>query len=1771
MTIATIRAQLESQRATIRLVDGKLSLRGPGSALKDSALLELIRTHRDEIIALLHAGEVFDYDGDGADSVPDNLLQPGTLSITPELLPLVDITQAEIDQIVASVPGGAMAIQDVYPLTPLQEGMLFHHIMGEKSDPYLIWGIYAFADRETLDAYVEAFNVVIGRHDILRTCLRWEGLRDPVQIVLRSAKVHIEDLPLDPRDGDLVEQMKSRFGQGPFRLDLRDAPLVKLVVVRDEENDRFLVMRLLHHLTTDRTTGDVVSKEIVAVMAGQLDALPQPVPYRNLVAHVRSAKDHGEHEAFFRRLLGEIEHTTAPFGLLNVHRDGSGIIERESHLDEDVSQRLANVSKVGGVSATSVIHMAWGLMLAKVCHTAKPVFGTVVFGRLKAGGSTDRILGVSINTLPVLVRAEMSVLDCAREVQALLAELLLHEQAPLTATQRASRLPSDVPLFTSVINYRHSGSRDRERFEGDTSGIATDKVSFIGQHEGNNYPLTLSVDEFQGGVKLSIQAARGIDPDLVLSLTVNAIVHILAALESEPSRPLLDIPILTPDEEARVLDLWRGGVASETPDHTILSYVDAQMRATPDRVAIRQGDAALTYAQLDAKAATLAAHLQQAGVRPGTVVGACLERSIDQVCGLLATFKAGGTWLPLDPAYPADRLDYMATDSRTSVLLTTSAHRGLVKASVSATVLIDALEANVPAPTEVATSPDDVAYLLYTSGSTGKPKGVIGLHRMLTNRLLPERAACRGDEVYAQKTSINFIDSFWEIFLPLITGAVIEILPPDVLRDPAEFCEALREKRITHLVLVPTLLGVLTSQLQDTVQGLPSLRYCVSSGEPLSAELARRTRRVLPGTRLMNIYGTTEFWDATAYEVGDLETDSGVPIGTALPGVGIYILDERGRPVPAGVDGELYVSSLGMGPGYIDKDELTARAFVPCPFLEGRSMYRTGDRVRWRDGVGLEYLGRNDRQLNVHGFRIEPGEIEASILDHPGIAEAAVVAIGPDQQLAAYAVAAPDVREDTIPFGIFYFSDAGTANDTDELQLYVESVKEADRLGFEAVWTPERHFTAVGAAFPNPSVLSAAAAMVTRNIQLRSGSVVLPLHDPLRVAEEWAIVDRLSGGRVALSFASGWVPNDFVLAPDNFERRHDVMLESIEQVRALWRGHAIARRNGVGATVEVRLPARPVQAELPTWVTAAGAPRTFADAGRIGANVLTHVLNTTTAGLAEKIAVYRAARKEAGLDLTTGKVAVMLHTFVTEDATAAMAEARPFLETYFRSQLKLRKDVGAALGLEVQTDDELSDEVIGLAVDRFLASKALIGNPESCIPLVRQLYDAGVDEIACLVDFGLPADRITTNLPVLDRLRRATRRRIRSADLIAWLAKSLPAYMRPNSLMLLDRMPLTPSGKIDRLALPDPAGNASRVAHVGPRNAVEQGLADVWMEVLRLTELGVHDRFFDLGGNSVTAIRVINRAQKALGIKVSVRDLFEKQTIAALADLAQHKIAAAPQKSLVRFSESTAKRPFFCVHGVTGDAKAYAKLCRYVDSKVAVYGIQDPALLPGGRSMDSMPELAAHYIGLIKEVQPEGPYQLLGWSFGGLVAHEMACQLQAAGEDVSFLCMLDALLSSSNYPPDWSDEHALSSIAKAYNVVRSAEDIERFQRLSETARDRSELLEGALAILKERQVYPDNARMEDLDAQIGAIKGLARHAAYFQPRTFTGPLLYIGAMGESHDVEKMVARWSTHVDGDIDLVKLDVRHNHMFEAGYIDELGAVIADRLGQSQEALAG
>ncbi|WP_216847038.1 non-ribosomal peptide synthetase, partial [Granulicella sp. L60] len=473
--------------------------------------------------------------------VPPNLIPSDCRAITPQMLPLVELTQDAVEQIANAVPGGAANVQDIYPLAPLQEGILFHHLMGEEGDPYLSAAQFSFDNRARLGTYIAALQAVVDRHDILRTAVIWEGLSEPVQVVWRQGLLHVEEVALDPVAGDVAEQLYARFDPRHFRIDVREAPLLRLYIAFDSANDRWLMLQLLHHLVGDHTTLEVMESEVWAHLLGREASLPVPLPFRNLVAQARLGVSPEEHEAFFRGMLGDVDEPTAPFGLLDVRGDGSEIEEARLALGGDLARRLRAQARRLGVSAASLCHLAWARVLSNISERQDVVFGTVLFGRMQGGEGADRVMGLFINTLPVRIQIGAEGVEAAvRRTHALLADLLRHEHASLALAQRCSAVLAPAPLFSALLNYRHSP----DAVPSEEALLAREGMKWLRREERTNYPFTLSVDDLGEGFSLGAQTPLSVGPMRMCEYMQTALESLAEALEISPATSVRALDVL---------------------------------------------------------------------------------------------------------------------------------------------------------------------------------------------------------------------------------------------------------------------------------------------------------------------------------------------------------------------------------------------------------------------------------------------------------------------------------------------------------------------------------------------------------------------------------------------------------------------------------------------------------------------------------------------------------------------------------------------------------------------------------------------------------------------------------------------------------------------------------------------------------------------------------------------------------------------------------------------------------------------------------------------------------------------------------------------------------------------------------------------------------------------------------------------------------------------------------------------------------------------------
>ncbi|HKX26068.1 MAG TPA: AMP-binding protein, partial [Blastocatellia bacterium] len=842
--------------------------------------------------------------------VPPNLIPPGCRAIRPEMLPLVRLTQSEIDTITAGVPGGAANIQDIYPLAPLQEGILFHHLMNAQGDAYLLLSLLAFETRKRLEEFIGAMQAVIARHDLLRTAVVWEGLSEPVQVVWREARLKIEEVTFDPigegmedrGEVEIARQLRERYSPRHIRLNLGQAPLMRCIMTRDEANERWLLLWLSHHLTIDHTTIEVMAREAQALLLGEEERLPEPLPFRNFVAQARLGVDQEEHEAFFRAMLGEVEEPTAPFGLLDARGDGSGIEEERIELEASLGRRIRERARVLGVSAASLCHLAWAQVLARVSGREDVVFGTVLFGRMQGGEGIDRTVGLFINTLPVRIRVgAQGVEQSVKQTHRMLAELMRHEHASLALAQRCSGVAAPGPLFSALFNYRHNST---EALQLPEAARAWAGISPLDSEERTNYPLTLSVDDFGTDFTLTAHTVSPLDPGRICDLMRTALEKLVGALETLPETETRAIDVLPESERRQILVEWnatdahyqpvKSGMAGSRREVCIHELFEMQVEQTPEAIALVHETGCLTYAELNARANQLAHYLCRLGIGPDARIAICMDRSIEMVVALLATLKAGGAYVPLDPAYPHERLVYMLEDSSSALMLT---HHDVspVAAGHSPAIPILNLERDAEQwagqprhnldRAALGLSPRSLAYLIYTSGSTGLPKGVMVEHRGLCNLASVQIQAFAVDpgSRVLQFASFSFDACISEMAMTLCSGAKLVIPPGGSILAGETLLETIKRYGISHVTLPPAVLAALS---EDAV--LDPVQVLVVAGEAIARE---QVQRWSPGRRMINAYGPTEVSVCAAQYECRGDEPGAIPIGCSINDIRLYILD----------------------------------------------------------------------------------------------------------------------------------------------------------------------------------------------------------------------------------------------------------------------------------------------------------------------------------------------------------------------------------------------------------------------------------------------------------------------------------------------------------------------------------------------------------------------------------------------------------------------------------------------------------------------------------------------------------------------------------------------------------------------------------------------------------------------------------------------------------------------------------------------------------------
>jgi amino acid adenylation domain-containing protein/thioester reductase-like protein/non-ribosomal peptide synthase protein (TIGR01720 family) len=921
-------------------------------------------------------------------------------TLTPADFPLASLSPPEL----AGLPYPPSGIEDIYPLTPLQEGLLFHTLMLPGSGIYIMQDSFSLVGRIDTDIFREAWQRVVDRHTILRTSVIWECSGRPHQIVHRQASLPFEyfDWGGYSEAGQKVRLevlLEKELREG---FELARPPLMKIRLIHFGA-ERYHCIRSYHHILMDAWCDSIILADFKSCYFSLLHAkaLPkEPVKtYRDYVAWLQK-QDAAGAERYWRNTL---EGFTDPTPLvvdkqvLETERTGTEVGDVMTCLSVEDTENLASLTRKYRLTANTVAQAAWALVLARYSGRREVLFGVTVAGRPAHLPGIEEVIGLFINTLPLRVSVDpaFTVLHVLQILLRQNLELRQYEYAPLVDIQAWSMISKGMPMFRHLFVFENAPVDSA--LTADTDEL---RITEVLDRTHTNYPITVMVVP---GKQLHLQITYEKDR-FDTGVAQRLVEHFRSALEQMIHNPLTrigDLSLLMDHERERILSEWnRTGRDFGGPSDFIARF-DRQAANTPERVAVSCGSARLTYAELAARVGRIAHALHARGIGPDAVVGLLDERGIDFLVMILAVLKAGAAYLPLEPEYPDARLEEIIRNSRAALVVTGAGCRQRLEPLFSAedrpaTVTCKALESGPAGGKPLPAGNDgNLAYIIYTSGSTGTPKGAMVERKGMLNNLLTKIPVMNLTEadIIAQTASQCFDISVWQFLTALLCGAQVRIYRDDVAHNPERLLHAVADDGVTILESVPTLIRAM---LDLTDVPLPRLRWLLPTGEAFPPEVCRAWMGRYPSVGLLNAYGPAECSDDVTYHhltQAPAMTRASVPIGRPVDNMAIYLLDPWLNPVPVGVPGELCVAGIGVGRGYLNRADLTAEAFVPNPFAAepGSRLYRTGDLAcHGEDGI-IEYLGRIDNQIKIRGFRIELGEIELCLQRHPEVRETAVI------------------------------------------------------------------------------------------------------------------------------------------------------------------------------------------------------------------------------------------------------------------------------------------------------------------------------------------------------------------------------------------------------------------------------------------------------------------------------------------------------------------------------------------------------------------------------------------------------------------------------------------------------------------------------------------------------------------------------------------------------------------------------------------------------------
>ncbi|HKV94723.1 MAG TPA: amino acid adenylation domain-containing protein [Candidatus Angelobacter sp.] len=1461
------------------------------------------------------------------------------------------------------------------PLSAAQQRMWFLHQLQPGSTAYNIPLNLRLTGNLSIEILEKCLSEIVRRHEILRTTFPDREGR-ATQHIHPAGPVRLALADLSGVQGEskqmIVRDLRQAEAQRPF--DLVQGPLMRAHLLRLSEQEHELLLSM-HHIVGDGWSLDILLGELQALWIAYHEGLPSPLPELEIqYADFAVWQQQWLQSATLQQQLNYWRKQLVGVPVLDLPTDRPRLqkVERPRRrhtfqLSTELSKQLNNLSRREGVSLFMVMLAGFQWLLSRYANQEDVAVGTVLANRTHQ--ELEGLVGFFVNTL--VLRTNLCGLvtfkNLLQSVRETTLQAYAHQDVPfakLVEELNPERNLGATPLFQAMIAFQNIPLHERT-FPDLQIEVASPELADA------KFELTLTLWEGDSFIRGNMDYAADLFDEESIAQMMKHYLHLMEKAVESLDVPL-DTPIATSEEQKLLVTQWNR--TERENDHgrnrCVPELFELQVKRTPKAIAVCHEAVQWSYAELNHRANQLAHYLRSCGAELETRIGVYLDRNLDLAAAMMGIWKAGGVYVPLDTAYPKERLAYMLEDSRVEILLTEqglSEELGLCTARV---IYLD-LEWNTiesqngeDGP-DVRIGPKNLAYLMYTSGSTGRPKGAMVEHGGMSNHLWAkvEDLGLTGDDVVAQNAPSSFDISVWQMLAVLLVGGQVQILGDDVVRDALELQQEVERTRITVLETVPTMLGILIEQHEHEGENRPfkGLRWMISNAEALPVTMCRHWARLYPQVALLNTYGATECSDDISHCMIDPScgnTWAYAPLGAPISNMQVYVLDEAMNPVPIEVKGELYLGGTGVGRGYLNKPIATARQFVPNPFASrtGERLYRTGDLGRrLRDG-SLEFSERRDHQVKIRGHRIELGEIEAALLDHEAIEQAVVLAREDqpgDRRLVAYFVPSAFAKDPGKEQG----------SDQERIDRWQNIFDEIYGNGAESftgslinsrVWTSsyaEKTFT-------EKEILSCVEETASRILALKPRRVLeigcgtgLVLARIAPHCEEYYGTDI---SQLALTRLQNWldmrglaknvkllqrsaedqsgIPADYfdlvvinevvqyfpsmqyfievlnalrtVLAPGGAIYLGD--LRNLDLMEVFHSSVELSRAPGQVKLAELRRRIKKrTKREKELLVAPGFFQRLQKESGWIQridielkggpfSNELTKfrydaVLHIGDSG--PETALMWMDWKADRLNLM--KIEELLSGNATGLAITGIPNRRLWGDVRALALMEDMDEESTVAELQSRLEKSLSDEesldpeqlrkLQGLRgrVQVSWSSSGALGSFQVVLQAPLECPANGNEAQAKErrpLDAGAELWRAYSNQPSQEKTGDGLIEQIRS-----YLVTLLPEYQIPSAWVVLEAIPLTANGKIDRNALPAPEQSAVLDNFVAPRNELETVLCGLWSQLLHLSQVGIHDNFFALGGHSLMATQLIARIRSSLQKEISLAALFRSPTVAGLA------------------------------------------------------------------------------------------------------------------------------------------------------------------------------------------------------------------------------------------------------------------------------------------------